>query len=188
MLATVCFFTAFLSCEFGGIRYGTGKRRALLTDGNAQTALRYWFFCEIFYTLCTSTLKIAVGLFLLRIAVVKWHVWVIYAIMAFAGVLGVAYCGIMTFQCNPISFWWDLNPTHHGHCISPEVVIDTTYLVSALNSVADWTFAVLPIFIVKDLQMKKQQKCLVAMILGFAALYVHITIDPFFPRRKVAFG
>jgi len=45
-----------------------------------------------------------------------------------------------------------------------------TYVVSVLNSVADWTFGLLPFFIVRKLQMKKQTKVLVVSILGFAAL------------------
>jgi hypothetical protein len=45
-----------------------------------------------------------------------------------------------------------------------------TFVVSGLNSFADWAFAVLPIFIVKDLQMKKSMKFVVAGVLGLAAV------------------
>jgi hypothetical protein len=42
--------------------------------------------------------------------------------------------------------------------------------VSGLNSFADWTFGILPIFIVKDLQMKKRAKVVVSAIIGLAAM------------------
>jgi hypothetical protein len=92
--------------------------------------------------------------------------------MVCSAVLGVTYCCVVIFQCNPISFWWDLNPDHTGKCLSASLVTNLTYVVSALNSVADWTFASLPIFIIKDLQMKKSSKVIVSTIIGFAAMYV----------------
>lgn len=170
MVATLFFFTAYLACQLGGAVHGTGQHRDQLTDESAQTALRYWFFCEVFYTISTSILKIAVGLFLLRITIVPYHVWIIRTIMLVAAFVGVAYTLLVIFQCKPISYWWDLNPDHTGTCLSASMVMNFTYIVSALNSFADWTFGTLPIFIVKDLQMKKRVKILVSSIIGLAAM------------------
>ncbi|TIA43644.1 hypothetical protein D6C78_00125 [Aureobasidium pullulans] len=176
MLATLLLFTGYLICQLGSLAHGNGRRRETMTDATAQIGLMYWFFCELFYTLATSMLKVAIGLFFLRIANNKWHVLIIKAIMYASGVLGVTYFTIVLFQCRPISFWWDLNPNHHGHCLSASVMADTSYVVSALNSVADWVFGILPIFIVKNLQMHRHQKAVVAVILGFAAVGSSATI------------
>ncbi|THY07486.1 hypothetical protein D6D02_07212 [Aureobasidium pullulans] len=176
MLATLLLFTGYLICQLGSLAHGNGRRRETMTDATAQIGLMYWFFCELFYTLATSMLKVAIGLFFLRIANNKWHVLIIKAIMYASGVLGVTYFAIVLFQCRPISFWWDLNPNHHGHCLSASVMADTSYVVSALNSVADWVFGILPIFIVKNLQMHRHQKAVVAVILGFAAVGSSATI------------
>lgn len=170
MVATLFLFTAYLASQLGGAAHGTGQRRKALTDENAQIALRYWFFCEIFYTLATSVLKIAVGFFLLRITVLPLHIWIIRIIMAVSAVVGIAYSCVVIFQCRPISFWWDLNPNHHGQCLSPALVMYFTYVVSGLNSFADWTFGILPIFIVKDLQMKMRVKIVVAGVIALAAV------------------
>ncbi|THY35199.1 hypothetical protein D6D01_01535 [Aureobasidium pullulans] len=176
MLATLLLFTGYLICQLGSLAHGNGRRRETMTDATAQIGLMYWFFCELFYTLATSMLKVAIGLFFLRIANNKWHILIIKAIMYASGVLGVTYFAIVLFQCRPISFWWDLNPNHHGHCLSASVMADTSYVVSALNSVADWVFGILPIFIVKNLQMHRHQKAVVAVILGFAAVGSSATI------------
>lgn len=77
---------------------------------------------------------------------------------------------VVLFQCSPVSYWWDLDTSHTGTCISPNAVLYTTYVVSSLNSAADWVFGAIPIFIVKDLQMQRKTKVLVATILGFAAM------------------
>lgn len=90
--------------------------------------------------------------------------------MIVSGIVGVGYTGLVIFQCNPISYWWDLRPDATGKCLSSAMVTNFTYAVSALNSFADWTFGILPIFIVKDLQMKKRVKVVVASIIALAAM------------------
>jgi hypothetical protein len=168
IVATLFLFTAYLACQLGGVAYGTGQQ--LVTDKNAQIALRYWFFCEIFYTFSTTLLKIAVGLFLLRITIRPLHIWIIRIVMCIGAAVGIAFSSLVIFQCRPISFWWDLNPNHHGTCIPPALIIPFTYAVSGLNSCADWAFGVLPIFIVKDLQMKTRMKVMVVGIIALAAV------------------
>jgi hypothetical protein len=168
MVATLILFTAYLTCQLGGAAYGTGQH--LVTDKNAQIALRYWFFCEIFYTFSTTLLKIAVGLFLLRITIRPLHIWIIRIFMCIGTVVGIAFSCVVIFQCRPISFWWDLNPNHHGTCIPPALILSFTYAVSGLNSCADWTFGLLPIFIVKGLQMKTRVKVMVVGIIALAAV------------------
>lgn len=172
MLITLLLFTAYLTCQFGGVAHGSGKHRSEITNENAEIALRWWFFCEIFYACSTSVLKVAIGLFLLRITVQPIHIWLIRIIMVASIVLGITYAFVILFQCNPISFWWDLSINAHGTCLSPEAVLYTSYVVSSLNSVADWFFGLLPFLIVKDLQMKFRLKAIVATILGFAAMCV----------------
>lgn len=170
MVVTLCFFTSYLICQMGGAVNGTGIRREKLSDESAQTALHFWFFCEIFYTLSTCMLKIAVGFFLLRITIVPIHLWIIRMIMAVSAVVGVAYTSVVIFQCKPVSFWWDLNPNHTGKCLSSTLVMNFTFVVSGLNAFADWTFALLPVLIVKGLQMKLRMKIVVASVIALAAM------------------
>ncbi|KAF1933703.1 uncharacterized protein M421DRAFT_416051 [Didymella exigua CBS 183.55] len=176
MIVTLAFFTAYLACQIGGAVHGSGAHRENLTDEQAQTALHYWFFCEVFYTISTSIFKIAIGLFLLRITVAPLHIWIIWFIMAVSAVVGASYTLLVLLQCRPMSFWWDLNPDHTGTCIPATLVMYLTYAVSALNSVADWTFGILPIFVVKDLQMKRRVKVIVSGIIGLAAIGSTATI------------
>jgi hypothetical protein len=77
---------------------------------------------------------------------------------------------VALFQCTPISFYWDFSPNAKGHCISPLVLVVVSYIASVLNGAADFFFGILPIFIVKDLNMRRNTKIVVAAILGFAAI------------------
>lgn len=170
MLATLALYTIYLGCQLGGLIHGTGQHRSALTDHNTEIALRFWFLCEIFYALSTSVLKIAIGFFLLRIAASPYHIWIIRVVMIGSAVLGTVFSFIILFQCKPVSYWWDLNPNHHGVCIDPSTIASVSYVVSGMNALADWTFAILPIFVVKDLQMRKSTKIAVAAVIGIAAL------------------
>ncbi|KAJ4289895.1 hypothetical protein N0V90_011228 [Kalmusia sp. IMI 367209] len=96
--------------------------------------------------------------------------------MAVAGVLGIGYTSLVIFQCKPISYWWDLDPTHKGTCLDASLVMIFTFVVSGLNSFADWTFGILPILIVKDLQMKKRMKVVVSGVIALAAIGSTATI------------
>lgn len=170
MVVTLLFFTGYTIAQIGGAAHGTGVSREKLTDASAQTALHFWYFCEIFYTLSTCMLKISVGFFLLRITIVPLHIWVIRLIMVVSGIVGIAYTSVVIFQCKPVSFWWDLNPNHTGTCLSPTLVMNFTFVVSGLNAFADWVFAILPVLIVQGLHMKKRMKFVVAGVIALAAM------------------
>ncbi|EME41951.1 hypothetical protein DOTSEDRAFT_135077 [Dothistroma septosporum NZE10] len=175
MFITQLLFTAYLACQLGGVVYGTGEHLSDLIPWRAEKALSFWFFCEIFFTLSTSLLKVSVGLFLLRVAAQPIHMWIIRMVIILSAVFGGGFFFVIVFQCWPISNWWDLDPSHKN-CINPDIVIGLTYGVSALNIIADWTLGLLPIFIVRSLQMSTRQKRLVAVILSFAAIGSTATI------------
>lgn len=172
--------------------YGTGRHLVDLDPDRAQTALtvghtpesntlrlytdsiKFWWFCELFYILAADFLKLSVGVFLHRVANKRIHIWIIRIMMFSTGLFGAIFFLLAIFQCRPISAWWikkhSPNSKNYGFCLNNGLVVATTFASAGLNSVADWTFGILPFFIVKDLQMPKQQKRLVAAILSFANL------------------
>ncbi|KAJ9621217.1 hypothetical protein H2203_007269 [Taxawa tesnikishii (nom. ined.)] len=164
-------FTMYLACQLGGYAHGTGKHIWDLETSDAEKALKYWFFCELFYILATSVLKVSIALFLLRIAVTPMHRWILRIFAVATMCFAIPYFLVVLLQCSPISFWWELKGTE-GRCINATVIVDLTYVCSALNALADWTFGILPVFVVRDLQMNKRTKRVVMFLLGFAAMYV----------------
>ncbi|QDS67814.1 hypothetical protein FKW77_007132 [Venturia effusa] len=114
-------------------------------------------------------MKVSVGAFLLRVATKRTQLWIIRGVMLFTSLFGGAYFFLAIFQCKPVSAWWRQTPDS-GSCMGPSIVLGTSYTSAALNSIADWTFGILPYFIVKDTDLPQKQKQLVAIILGFAAI------------------
>jgi len=76
---------------------------------------------------------------------------------------------VFTFQCAPVSAFWSLEPAN-GNCLNTTVLVGLVFAISGLNVVADWTFGLLPFWIVKDLQIPLRQKRLVIGLLAFAAV------------------
>lgn len=169
MVAALLLFTGYLICQLGGVAYGTGRYDKDLTAENRMRALRYWWFCELFYTSATCTLKCSVGLFLLRIAVKRGHILTIYVMNVANILLSVAYFFVFIFQCNPVSSFWTIKPNNE-HCLPIHAIEGISYGAAALGSLSDWVFGILPGFIVYDLQMNKRTKLVVVGILAFAAI------------------
>ena len=114
-------------------------------------------------------LKIALGIFLLRIALKKVHIWIIRLVMLGTLIFGTGYFFLALFQCTPISQFWTVSPDS-PRCINSKILTITTYAASGVIAFADWTFGILPIFIVWDLKMARKAKFMVAGILAFAAM------------------
>ncbi|KAK3680211.1 hypothetical protein LTR78_000589 [Recurvomyces mirabilis] len=175
MMITQLFFSIYLACQIGGAVYGTGQHLEDLEPSRAERALSFWWACEYFYALATVMMKVSIGFFLLRVAVNKVHVWIIRLTMLLTAVFGGAFAVVLIFQCWPIHAFWTLNPDD-GHCVNAEVLSALTYTISAFNVLADWIFALLPGFVVKDLQMPLRRKISVAVIMALAAVASTATI------------
>lgn len=169
MMSALLLYTGYLICQDGGVVYGTGRYDSELEKPAIMKALRFWWYCELFYTLAVAMLKVAVGLFLLRIAVKKSHIILIYIMNAAVLVLSFAYFFVFIFQCNPIDTFWTIKPNNEN-CMDPKAIVGIAYAAAALGSISDWIFGILPGFVVWDLQMNMRTKLVVVCILAFAAI------------------
>src|SRR5689334_7656636 len=136
-----------------GVTYGTGRHHSDLPEENVHKALHCWWFCYLFYCTSMITSKLSIGFFLLRISVKKVHSWVIYAAMCISVVAGTVFFFVTLFQCKPISFFW--NKSQPGECIKIDIIIALAYLYSVFSIISDFTFAILPGFLVWNLQLKR---------------------------------
>ena len=147
------------------VRFSTSPARIPIV----LTIPQFWYLAELFYVLCSGMLKIALGIFLLRVALKKAHIWIIRVVMLGTVVFGTTYFFLMLLQCNPISQFWMVSPGS-SKCMNPKIITYTTYTAAGVTALADWTFGILPIFIVWDLKMPRKSKIMVAGILAFGAM------------------
>lgn len=81
---------------------------------------------------------------------------------------GLVYLLVLLLQCHPISHFWERD--QEGYCISWTVIIAMSWLWSFFASMCDFTVGILPIFLVKNLQMDRRTKFAVVGILGVACM------------------
>ncbi|PSN73453.1 hypothetical protein BS50DRAFT_187296 [Corynespora cassiicola Philippines] len=169
MVITQIIFTPYLAFQMVAAVHGTGQHRWELSDYDAEIALLFWYLCELLYVLGNCTLKIALGIFYLRIAVQRWHIWAIKLLMVGTVLFGFTYLFLVMFQCIPVDEFWHNHPAS-DKCLQKGPTTGITYALGGLNAFSDYALGILPFFIVWGLQMDFRTKVMVAGILAFAAV------------------
>jgi hypothetical protein len=106
---------------------------------------------------------------LLRIAIKKVHTWIIYFAMMISVVAGLAFFFVTLFQCHPISYFWNTY-SQDGTCVNIEIIIALGYLYSCFSIISDFTFAILPAFLVMGLQLKTRTKIALIPLLAMGCM------------------
>lgn len=106
----------------------------------------------------------------MRVAVVTLHIWILRIIMVGVCICGTGYFFMAIFQCHPPSAWWTDSPRAPDKCWEDRIVLGMDLAASIINCGGDWVLGILPIFMVKSLNMRRRTKILVACLLSFAAV------------------
>ncbi|EYE93364.1 putative integral membrane protein, partial [Aspergillus ruber CBS 135680] len=173
MVIAMVFYALFSGSMIGGSLYGTGRHFSELTAQQRVTAMEYWWFCEIAYCFASVGCKVSVCIFLLRITVKREQIYILYCVMGLTAICGLAFMLIMLLQCKPLQYFWTrsaLDPSIPGSCMNVQIVIAMTYVYSAFAAICDFTVGILPIFLVRNLSMRRQTKMAVVGILGMACI------------------
>lgn len=96
------------------------------------------------------------------------HTWLIYTVMSLTVCTGMVFFFVTVFQCHPISYFWDAS--QDGTCLDVNVIIGLTYLYSVLSAMCDFTFGILPVFLIWNLNMSRTTKWALVPILSMACL------------------
>lgn len=152
-----------------GVKYGTGRHHWDLEPADEQKAMQAWWFCYLWYCLGMIASKISIGYFLLRITVRKLDIWIIYSVMSITVIAGAIFFFATLFQCNPVSFFWDRSLAN-GTCVNIEVIIALTYFYSACSVICDFTFAILPVFLIMSLRMDRKTRLALVPIVTMACV------------------
>jgi hypothetical protein len=162
-------FVAYTIFSSTGAVYGTGQHKTDLSEERYATATKWWFMCYSTYGGTMFFVKLSIAWFLLRVTVSRVHRWIIYT----AGLLSCASCLcyilVALFQCSPISYYWDRDQT--GSCIDIHIVVWLLYMYSTFAVISDFTFALLPAWVVSHLNMKKSMKIALIVLMGMGCMY-----------------
>ncbi|BCS21212.1 putative PTH11-like integral membrane protein [Aspergillus puulaauensis] len=171
MILALLLYIMLCGCMIGAYVWGTGKNLSELTRKQRSNAMAYWFFGDIFYAISSILAKTSVCISLLRVMVSPLHRRVLYGATALAVTSGVVFFILMVVQCSPVSFWWtQIEGDTDGKCSAVNTIGIMLYVFSVTSAVFDMTVGVLPIILVRGLQMNRKTKIAAASLLGLACI------------------
>ncbi|RDW80888.1 hypothetical protein BP5796_05586 [Coleophoma crateriformis] len=174
-------YILYCSYSIRGVGYGTGKHRTDIPTDEFIHAMQMWWSCEPLYVLTSMAIKASIAIFLLRVCVKTAHKAIIWTVLITTEVYSFFFFLLFVLQCLPTSLFWNRykESPPDGKCIPGIIVYNSFYGYSAISCAADWTFSILPIFMVWGLQMDLRIKLSVVAILAAGALASTATIIRF---------
>lgn len=110
-------------------------------------------------------IKLSIGVFLLRIAVLKRYIWILRISMGIIFIWSTVIIFYQFFQCQPVAFQWDFTIAG-GKCASGDSFVAAAYSISVMTIVSDWLYSIMPIFMIWNVKMSTQKKMTVAFVLS----------------------
>jgi hypothetical protein len=159
-------FVVFCSFEFVAIHYGYAATD-IKPQYNPQTAIKYFTIAMNLYIASLALTKLGVGLVLYRIAETMRSVRrFIVVLMTVCTGWSIGIFVIFAMQCRPLAFLWGGAP--EGTCLSPALLSNAAYALSAMDIASGITFAMLPIYLLWRVQLSWRVKIpvLVLMAIG----------------------
>ncbi|KAL2173764.1 uncharacterized protein P884DRAFT_280763 [Thermothelomyces heterothallicus CBS 202.75] len=166
--ATIC-FAFYCSFSLSGVAYGTGHLVSEISQENYAEAKKWWYLCYPFYAVTMMLVKMSMTSFFRRVIVERLHKWILYSAMVATIISCVVFVFTCIFQCWPVSYFWD-KYTQTGTCIPDRIVIALAILFSVINMITDFTFALLPAWIVLRLNMKLRTKLALCALMGLGCV------------------
>ncbi|KAG5912598.1 hypothetical protein E4U42_002124 [Claviceps africana] len=162
------FFLSYSVSSNSGVSHGTGHHMSDLPKHESKLAMRYWWFCYLFFSLTMIACKLSFAWFLLRITTNRLHSLVIYCASLCTVLAGLAFFFVSLFQCRPISLYWDKDQP--GTCVPMDIIMALAYVYSVFSVLTDFTFAILPAFVIWSLQLERRAKVAVVMLVSMGCL------------------
>ncbi|KAM6534674.1 hypothetical protein FALCPG4_004300 [Fusarium falciforme] len=171
-------FILMCSFCFMSLSYGFGETDPLviakLDNYNVMEASRYFTIAQITYVAGFPIVRISVALVLHRI-VQGWPRTqrLLVVSMVFVGVYALGCLLVDVLQCIPLKAVWGDGT---GRCLTSSQLAGLGFAVSALDIASALFYAVLPVFLLKGLQMGTRTKVAIIILLGLGAGTVIVSI------------
>lgn len=78
---------------------------------------------------------------------------------------------LMLLQCHPVSEFWERTGT--GKCLNTDILINVAYVYSGICAICDFALGLLPIDLVRQLQINPKTKMALGATLSLGCVYVN---------------
>ncbi|KAK1594750.1 integral membrane family protein [Colletotrichum navitas] len=165
MVVAQVIFTLSCSLILVGVENGLGRHNRALSQRQEISALMYQALATATYVLGMLFIKLSIGFFLLRLSTSRVYNWIIHVSLAIVTIWSVVIFFWNTFQCSPVEAQWDYTISN-SDCVPADAVVAAAYSISVMTILSDWLYALLPIPMVWSIEMTKQAKATVIVILS----------------------
>ncbi|KAF4999861.1 hypothetical protein FDECE_11360 [Fusarium decemcellulare] len=155
-----------------GCHTGIGTRDSKLNIPIMIEGAKMVTVWQLLYVTSSPFIKISICCTLIRIAVQRRYTYPLYVTSAITAAMTVMAFIVVFVQCTPFQASW----TGEGKCIKVDIIIIPTYIFSVVNIVVDWVVAIMPAFILWNLQLRRKLKLLSFGIMGVGVLASIATI------------
>lgn len=139
-----------------GAANGLGKDIWTLTPDQISNFLYYLYVWSTIYFVNIAVCKLAFLLFFLRVFPAPRVRSILWATVGFVGVYGVFFFFMNTFQCSPISFYWQRwQKDHNGKCLNASVI---AWVNAIISIVLDLWMICIPLYQLKGINLDWRKK------------------------------
>lgn len=114
--------------------------------------------CRWWYIVCTTFMKLSVAAMLYRFATKPFYRYLLWILCTTMVVWHTFVFFIYIFQCSPVSHNWDKLVFKPGTCLPNKVMENISYAFSANDIFLNFTFALVPIPLLWNVQMTRKAK------------------------------
>ncbi|KAL7624934.1 hypothetical protein AAE478_004148 [Parahypoxylon ruwenzoriense] len=159
--------------------YGLGTEDGRLNMFLKIRAAEYILYYQIIYYVSSTITKVAIAFTLLRLFQAKVIRYIIHLNWIFMAMSAIGSLGFVFANCKPFAANW--NPLL-GSCLPGSGFLIVSYFGSVVQIITDWVSAIVPFFVVKDLQMSKRKKVslLAVLMLGILASVASLIRMPYY--------
>ncbi|KAL8393516.1 hypothetical protein RB595_003314 [Gaeumannomyces hyphopodioides] len=151
-----------------GAHWGLGTRDAHLLRLNQMHGKMSLIIWQFFYSLSLSLVKGSICVTLMRIATARKYLVILKTLIIFSFVLSGVGIVVLFNQCHPLESYWDSRVP--GTCIPPIILTVLSVAASVVNVMTDFTVALIPFFLLRNVQMRPRIKFYIRAILAMGLL------------------
>ncbi|CAG9998584.1 unnamed protein product [Clonostachys byssicola] len=160
-------FIILCTCTFISVKAGYGDD-APNPDYDVVTAVKFFVISTIEYVILVFVAKVSVALVLYRLAssnnVIRRILEASVGIMAIWTTVTSVMVGL---QCRPLSLAWGVG---EGTCMSAKTLGNVGYAISSMDIASSFLYAIIPVFLLKGVQLSPKMKASVIFLLGMGVV------------------
>ncbi|THY11058.1 hypothetical protein D6D01_09065 [Aureobasidium pullulans] len=165
-------FLAVGAVQILGSKSGLGILDKDLTVEQIVNTRHHVFEFELLYCVCFMFVKSSIGFGLLRInnnVYIKWGIYGVTFVSVASGFIPLVVIGSL---CTPVSGAW----TGIGKCRPTSQVYHIVIFITVTSIITDFAFCIFPYVILRNLQMKKTRKWIIALLLSLTFVASGLTV------------